>query len=267
MRWFVKWFRVHSPHLSPSHHQRDPDLCVDDTVSSDLFSDDQLARGTSNFGCSFASGFDVDANSAMEKLLCWSQRFRCLVHVTRASWQIVLDSWQQASSRIAQTAVHTFAGTPGPSRQPVGLNRCVCRQETREMRRHHELLSLSCIDRSQIGKGQDEKKEERYHHDQPKSRTYCRGCLYQGERGRCLSELRPRTLMSSTPLRGRSCAAVDGVSPDHRERLIKACHDGGRRPWRVEEHQPYRRWQVQRVVLVAQGHSQDETMAHRIHLL
>ena len=30
-------------HLSPSHHQRDPDLCVDDTVSSDLFSDDQLA--------------------------------------------------------------------------------------------------------------------------------------------------------------------------------------------------------------------------------
>ena len=28
---------------------------------------------------------------------------RCLVHVTRASWQIVLDSWQQASSRIAQT--------------------------------------------------------------------------------------------------------------------------------------------------------------------
>ena len=28
---------------------------------------------------------------------------RCLVHVTRASWQIALDSWQQASSRIAQT--------------------------------------------------------------------------------------------------------------------------------------------------------------------
>ena len=30
-------------HLSPSHHQHDPDLCVDDTVSCDLFSDDQLA--------------------------------------------------------------------------------------------------------------------------------------------------------------------------------------------------------------------------------
>ena len=28
---------------------------------------------------------------------------RCLVHITRASWQIELDSWQQASSRIALT--------------------------------------------------------------------------------------------------------------------------------------------------------------------
>ena len=28
---------------------------------------------------------------------------RCLVHVTRASWQVVLDSWQQTFSRIAQT--------------------------------------------------------------------------------------------------------------------------------------------------------------------
>ena len=55
-------------HLSPSHHQHDPDLCVDNTMSSDHFSVDQLAQGTSNFECSFASGFDVDANSAMGKL-------------------------------------------------------------------------------------------------------------------------------------------------------------------------------------------------------
>ena len=39
-------------------------------MSSEIFSDDQLAQGTSNFWCSFASGFDVDANS-----VCWSQRF------------------------------------------------------------------------------------------------------------------------------------------------------------------------------------------------
>ena len=42
-------------HLSPSHHQHDPDLCVDDTMSSDLFFDDQLAQRTSGFECSFAS--------------------------------------------------------------------------------------------------------------------------------------------------------------------------------------------------------------------
>ena len=55
-------------HLSPSHHQHDPDLCVDDTMSSDLFSDDHLAQGTSGSECSFASGFNVDANSATGKL-------------------------------------------------------------------------------------------------------------------------------------------------------------------------------------------------------
>ena len=90
-------------HLSPSHHQHDPDLCVDDTMSSDLFS---VAQGTSNFECSLASGFDVDANPVMGLVaeVRWRKlALRCLVHVTRASWQIVLDSWQQASSRIAQT--------------------------------------------------------------------------------------------------------------------------------------------------------------------
>ena len=60
-------------HLTPSHRQHDPDLCVDDTMSSDLLSDDQLAQRTSGFECSFASGFDVNANSAMGKL-CTGRR-------------------------------------------------------------------------------------------------------------------------------------------------------------------------------------------------
>ena len=58
----------HRSHLSPSHYQHDLDLCVDDTVSSELFSYDQLAQGTSYLECSFAAGFDVDANSWMGKL-------------------------------------------------------------------------------------------------------------------------------------------------------------------------------------------------------
>ena len=35
--------------------------------------------------------------------------------------------------------------------------------------------------------------EKRGYHDQPKSRTDYRGCLHQGERGRRMSEVRPRT--------------------------------------------------------------------------
>ena len=89
--------------------------------------------------------------------------------------------------------VHSFAGTPGPSRQSVGLNGCV-RQKTWRMRRHHELCPLSCIDRSQRSKSQNEGKEERSYHDQSKSRTDCRGCSHQGERRRCVSKMRPRTL-------------------------------------------------------------------------
>ena len=43
-------------------------------------------------------------NRALVAEVRWRRlALRCLVHVTRASWQLVLDSWQQASSRIAQT--------------------------------------------------------------------------------------------------------------------------------------------------------------------
>ena len=35
-----------------SHHQQDPDLCIDDAMSSDLLFDDQLAQRTSAFECS-----------------------------------------------------------------------------------------------------------------------------------------------------------------------------------------------------------------------
>ena len=108
--------------------------------------------------------------------------------------------------------VHSFAGTPGPSRQPVGLDGCV-RQEAREMRRHHELFPLSCIDRSQRGKGQDELKEERGYHDHPKSRTDCRGCEDVALHVRATANFILRQHCFGT-----DCAAVVGVSPEHRVR-------------------------------------------------
>ena len=63
---------------------------------------------------SFASGFDVDANSEMGKshidgrVSVATTYLRCLAHVTQAAWQAVIDMWQEASYRIAQTeCTHT----------------------------------------------------------------------------------------------------------------------------------------------------------------
>ena len=185
-------------HLFPSHHQHDPDLCIDETMSSDLLSDDQLAQGTSGFEFSFASGFDVNANSAMGKLCAGrrgSMAKTCSAVPGSRHPSVVANRAGLVATNVLKNRsdrVYSFAGTSCQSRQPVGLDGCV-RPETWEMRRHHELFPLSCIDRSQRGQGQDQRKEERGYHDQPKSRTDCRGCLYQGERGRRMSEVRPRT--------------------------------------------------------------------------
>ena len=163
---------------------------------------------------------------------------RCLVHVTR----VVADRAGLMATSILQNGsdrVYSFAGTPDPSRQSVGLNGCM-RQKTWEMRRHHELFPLSCIDRSQRGKGQDERKEERGYHDQPKSRTDCRGCLYQGERRRCMSKVRPRT--SCLQHRFRTDSTLSWM--DSRRNTVyvdQSMSQRSHRPWRVAEYQPYRR--------------------------
>ena len=112
-------------HLSPSHHQHHPDLCVDDTVSSDLFSDDQLAQGTFNFECSFASGFDVDANPAMGKLCAGrsgSVAKTCSAVPGSRHPSVVADRAGLVAPSFLKNRsdrVHSFAGTPCPSRQPV----------------------------------------------------------------------------------------------------------------------------------------------------
>ena len=209
----------------PSHHQHDPDLCIDDAMSSDLLFDDQLAQRTSGFECSFASGFDVNANSAMGKL-CTGRRDSVAktcsaVPCTRNSG-IVENRAGLIKNRSDR--VHSFAGTPGPSRQSVGLNGCV-RQKTWRMRRHHELCPISCIDRSQRSKSQNERQEERSYYDQSKSRTDCRGCSHQGERRRCMSKMRPRTLC----LQHRFGTDSTLSWMDSRRKTVyadQACHNG-----------------------------------------
>ena len=122
-------------HLSPSHHQHDPVLCVDDTMSSDLLSDDQLAQRTYGFECSFASGFDVNANSAIGKL-CTGRRGSVAKTCSAVSGSrhpsVVANRAGLMATNVLNNRsdrVYSFAGTPGPSRQPVGLDGCV-RQET-----------------------------------------------------------------------------------------------------------------------------------------
>ena len=165
---------------------------------------------------------------------------RCLVHVTRASWQIVLDSWQQDSSRIAQTeCTHLPELLVHRANQWASMD--VCDRKTWRMRRHHELCQLSCIDRSQRSKSQNERKEERSYHDQSKSRTDCRGCSHQGERRRRMSKMRPRTLCLQHRFGTDSTLSwMDSrrntVYADQSMPQLSHC------PWRVAEYQPYRRW-------------------------
>ena len=118
-------------HLSPSHHQHDPDLCVDDTMSSDLLFDDQLAQRTSGFECSFACGFDVNVNSAMGKL-CTGRRGSvaktCSAMPGTRHSSVVANRAGLMATNILQNRsdrVYSFTGTPGPSCEPVGLNGCV----------------------------------------------------------------------------------------------------------------------------------------------
>ena len=91
----------------------------------------QVAQETSNFECSFASGFEVDANSAMAKL-CAGRRGSVAktcsaVPVSRHPSVGADRAGLVATSFLnnRSDSVHTFAGTPGSSRQPVGLNGCV----------------------------------------------------------------------------------------------------------------------------------------------
>ena len=244
---FVYTVRDQSYPIS-SRRQHDPDLRIDDAMSSDLLFDDQLARRTSGFECSFASGFDVNANSTMGKLCtdrrssvaktCSAVPGSCHASVMADCAGLVATSFLKNRS----DRVHSFAGTSGSSRQSVGLNGCV-RQKTWRMRRHHELCPLSCIDRSQRSKSQDERKEERSYYNQSKGRTDCRGYSHQGARRRCMSEMRPRT--SGLQHRFGTDSALSWM--DSRRSTVYA--DQGlpkwsHNSWRAAEYQPYRRWKL-----------------------
>ena len=131
-------------HLSPSHHPHDPGLCVDDTMSSDLLFDYQLAQRTTGFECSFASGSDVNANSAMGKL-CTGRRGSvaktCSAVPGARHPSVVADRASLRQSVLICRNSWSIAPISGPQ--------WMYATKTWGMRRHHELCPLSCIDRSQ----------------------------------------------------------------------------------------------------------------------
>ena len=90
-------------------------------------------------------------------------------------------------------------------------------------------------------KSQNERKEERSYHDQSKSRTDCRGCFYQGERRRRMSKVRPRTFCLQHRF-GTDSALSWMDSRRNTVYVDQSMPQRSRRPWRVAEYQPYRRW-------------------------
>ena len=227
---FVYTVRNQSHRIS-SRHQHDPDLPIDDAMSSDLLFDDQLAQRAPGFECSFASGFDVNANSAMEKL-CTGRRGSvaktCFaVPGSRHAGVMADRAGLVATSFLKNRSnrVHSFAGVPGSSRQSVGFNGCV-RQKTWRMRRHHELCSLSCFDCSQRSKSQNERKEERNYYNQSKSRTDCRRYSHHGARRTLYVQDATANFVFSKQFRDQFCAVGDGTLPGTPCTLIKACQNG-----------------------------------------
>ena len=159
-------------------------------------------------------GFDVDGKSAMGKL-CAGRRGSvaktCSAVPGSRHPSVVADrAGLLASSSLRQSALLVHRANQWASMD-------VCDKKARGMRRHHELFPLSCVDRSQRGKGQDGRKEERNYHDQSESRTDCRGCQCP----RCDRELHLFNTASGPILRCRGWSLAGTPCT-----LIKACHDG-----------------------------------------
>ena len=145
------------------------------------------------------------------KVVHWSQRLMAktcpTTPCTRNSGVVANCAGFMASRLVKNRSdrVYTFAGTPGPSRQPVDLNGCV-RLKTWRMRRHHELCPLSCIDRSQRSKSQNERKEEVTTISQ-RAAQIVEGAHTKEKEDVGMSKMRPRTLC----LQHRFYVVVDGL--------------------------------------------------------
>ena len=152
-------------HVSPCCNVSACDRRDDDQATDDCSSSAVLTQKLSTFESSLASGFDVNANSAMEK-----SHIDCRVSVAKTCpamprschssslasrhRHVAKDTFPNRANRV-----HTSTGTSCSSSQSMRINGCM-RQKTRWMWRHPRLFSHSfgvCTERS---KEQGESKNE-----------------------------------------------------------------------------------------------------------
>ena len=141
---------------------------------------------------------------------------RCLVHVTRASWQIVLDSWQQTSSRIAQTeCTHLPELLVHRANQWASMDVCDKKRGGcgAIMNYVHSAASIAHKEAKARMKGKKKKLPRSAKEPHRLSRVLI-------PRRKKTSHVQGATanFMSSTPFRDRFYAVVDGLSPEHRVR-------------------------------------------------
>ena len=224
--WILKWFCVHSPQSFIFHFRLTINMiltCVL-TMPCPLTSSSMInwLKEHPGFECSFASGFDVNAKSAMGNCALvaevrWRRlALRCLVHVTRASWQIVLDSWQQASSRIAQTeCTHLPELLVHRASQWASMDVCDRKRGGCGAIVNYVHSAASIAHKEAKARMKGKKKEVTTISQEPHRLS------------RVLTPRRKKTLhvqdatanfMSSTPLRDRFYVVVDGLSPEYRVR-------------------------------------------------
>ena len=96
-------------HVSPCSNTCARDRCGDDPVTTDFPSGGVLTQEPSTFERSFALDLTLMPTQRLGNPVLMAQfrwrrlTLRCLVHVTQAAWQAVIDMWQQTCYRIAQT--------------------------------------------------------------------------------------------------------------------------------------------------------------------
>ena len=148
---------------------------------------------------------------------------RCLVHVTRASWQIVLDTWQQASSRLAQTeCTHFLELLVHRADQWASMDACdKKRGRCAIMKYFRSAASIAHKEAKAKTKG---KKKDITTISQRATRIVEGACTKESEDvacPRCDRELHVFNTASGPILRCRGGSLAGTLCT-----LIKACHDG-----------------------------------------